>query len=154
MKVVKSGEAPWLDALQRGAYHQRRKELGGGERLSCSLWELAPGKKSFPMHAHQVTEEALFVVSGHALVRTPEGDTPVGPGDFVAFPPGGLAHQLVNDGTEPVTYLGLSSVMGVDIVDYPQSGKVSAAAGKYPHGKRFIFRKTDQVDYFEDDADA
>ena len=54
MKVVRTSEVPWSEALTRGAYGQRRKELGG-ERLTCSLWELAPGKKSFPLHAHLVT---------------------------------------------------------------------------------------------------
>src|SRR4051812_33744772 len=100
MKVIRTAETPWADMIQRGRYSNRRKELGG-DKLGCGLWELAPGKRSFPMHAHLVTEEAMFVVSGRGKVRTPEGETEVGPGDYVSFPAGGVAHQLVNDGTEP-----------------------------------------------------
>ena len=153
MKVVRTSEVPWSEALTRGAYGQRRKELGG-ERLTCSLWELAPGKKSFPLHAHLVTEEALFVVSGRAKVRTPEGLTPIGPGDYVSFPPGGPAHQLVNDGTEPLVYVGMSAFIGADVVEYPDSDKVGCVAGVRPASKRFVFRRADQADYFEGDADA
>ncbi len=153
MKVVRSSEVPWSDALVRGAYAQRRKALGG-EKLPCSLWELAPGKKSFPLHAHHVTEEALFVVSGRGKVRTPEGLTPIGPGDYVSFPAGGPAHQLVNDGAEPLVYVGMSAVMGADVVEYPDSDKVACAVGKPPSGKRFVFRRKDQADYFDGDPDA
>jgi len=153
MKVVRTAEAPWVDALQRGAYGQRRKTLGG-EKLPCSLWELAPGKKSFPLHAHHVTEEALFVISGRGKLRTPEGLTDLGPGDYVSLLPGGPAHQLLNDGTEPLVYLGLSATAGFDLVEYPDSGKVGVAVGRPPTGQRLIFEKAAQVDYFEGDPDA
>jgi uncharacterized cupin superfamily protein len=154
MKVVRTNEVPWNDALKRGAYSNRRKDLGGGERLSCGLWELAPGKKSFPLHAHLVTDEAMFVVSGAGKVRTLEGLTAIGPGDFVAFPAGGPAHQIINDGTEPMVFVAISASIGVDVVEYPDSDKVASAIGRAPATKRFMFKKGAQVDYFEGDKDA
>jgi uncharacterized cupin superfamily protein len=153
MKIVRTSQVEWTPALNKGKYGQRKKPLGG-EKLPCSLWELAPGKKSFPFHAHQVTEEALFVVSGRAKVRTPEGETEIGPGDYVSFPPGGEAHQLINDGAEPCVYVGMSAVQGIDIVHYPDSGKVACAVGKFPTGKRFVFQESQQVDYFLGEKDA
>ena len=147
MKVVRTSQERWKDALNRGPFGQRRKPLGG-ERLSASLWELAPGKRSFPLHAHLVTEEALFVISGRAKARTPEGETPIGPGDYVSFPPGGPAHQLVNDGPDPLVYIGMSATSGADVVEYPDSDKVAAAVGT-PIAKRWIFRKGSQVDYLD-----
>ncbi|HTP50515.1 MAG TPA: cupin domain-containing protein [Anaeromyxobacteraceae bacterium] len=147
MKVVRSAEAPWADAISRGSFGQRRKPLGG-EKLTCGLWELPPGKRSFPLHAHLVTEEAMFVISGRGKVRTPDGMTEVGPGDHVSFPAGGPAHQLVNDGAEPLVYLGMSAVFGADVVEYPDSDKVAASVGAWPKAKRFIFRRSDEVDYF------
>jgi uncharacterized cupin superfamily protein len=153
MKVVRTSEQPWTDAMKQGRFEQRRKALGG-EKMPCSLWELPPGKKSFPLHAHKVTEEALFVISGRARVRTPEGETPIGPGDYVSFPAGGVAHQLINDGTEPLVYVGMSAVQGMDIVDYPDSGKLAYAIGRPPTGERFIFRKDQQAQYFEGEQDA
>ena len=67
---------------------------------------------------------------------------------------GSTTVTYVNDGTEPFVYLGISSGMGVDIVDYPDSKKVGAAAGRPPEGRRYVFRQADQVDYFADDPDA
>lgn len=153
IKVIRSSELPWVDGLKRGKFEQRRKGLGTG-KLSCGLWELPPGKRSFPLHAHHVSEEALFVLSGRGQVRTPEGLTAIGPGDYVAFPAGGLAHQLVNDGTEPLIYLGLAATQGVDVVEYPDSNKVGSSVGTWPDMKRFIFKKDAQADYFEGEPDA
>ena len=153
MKVVRTSDEPWKDALVRGPYAQRRKGLGG-EKLTAGLWELAPGKRSFPMHAHLVTEEALFVVSGCGKVRTPEGETAIGPGDYVSFPAGGPAHQLVNDGAEPLVYVGMAAVFGADVVEYPETDKLAARVGTGPDSKRWIFRKGSQVDYFDGDPGA
>lgn len=148
MKVVHTNEVPWAQAMDHGKFAGRRKALAG-EKLACGLWELPPGKRSFPMHAHEVTEEALYVLSGRAKVRTPEGETPIGPGDYVSFPAGGVAHQLVNDGTEPMVYLGLAATSGFDLVHYPDSKKVACSTGSGPSRKRFVFREKDQAEYFE-----
>jgi uncharacterized cupin superfamily protein len=154
MKIVKSREAAWTDAMNKGAFGQRRKELGSTGKMSASLWELLPGKKSFPFHMHHVTEEALLVISGSAKVRSPEGLTPVSAGDWVMFPPGDGAHQLINDGGESMVYLALGVSTGVDIVEYPDSGKVASAIQAGPERKRFIFKKETQVDYFAGEEDA
>ncbi len=148
MKIVRSNEEEWKPAMDHGRFQGRRKALGGA-KLSTGMWELPPGKKSFPMHMHHVTEEAMYVVSGSAKIRTPEGETAIGPGDYVSFPAGGPAHQLINDGSEPMIYLGMSVSQGFDIVEYPDSGKVACAIGSFPNSKRFMFRSKDTADYFE-----
>jgi uncharacterized cupin superfamily protein len=148
MNVVKSSEVPWVQAMDKGPFGIKKRTLGSG-KLGVSQWELAPGKKSFPFHKHHVTEEGLYVLSGKAKVRTSDGETPIGPGDYVAFPAGGTPHQIINDGTEPCVFLGLSASMGFDLVEYPDSGKVAAAVGVPGSGKRFIFEEKSQVDYFK-----
>ena len=153
MKIVRTAELAWADALMKGNYGQHRKPLGG-EKLTCGLWELLPGKKSFPLHSHAITEEAMFVISGKGQVRTPEGLTPISAGDYVSFPAGGLAHQLINDGTEPMVYLGMAATQGVDVVEYPDSDKVATAVGAPGAGKRYVFKKATQVEYFDGDKDA
>jgi uncharacterized cupin superfamily protein len=153
MKITRSAELPWADAMHQGHFQQRRKGLGGG-KLTAGLWELAPGGRSFPLHLHHVAEEALYVLSGRAQVRTPEGLTPIGPGDFVSFPPGGPAHQLVNDGVEPLVYLAVATASGVDVVEYPDSDKVAAMVGTFPDRKRWIYRQGAQVDYFDGEPGA
>ncbi len=153
MKVFRTRDMEWAEVLNRGPFVQRRKGFTG-EKLACGLWELPPGKTSFPLHTHHVADEALFVVSGRANVRTPEGLTEIGPGDYVSFPPGGPAHQLVNDGAEPLVYLGIAATSGVDVVEYPDSNKVASSVGARPNLKRFIFKKDAQVDYFEGEPGA
>jgi uncharacterized cupin superfamily protein len=151
MKIVRSAEAAWQNAVSHGAFEGRRKELGG-TKLSCGLWELPPGKKSFPLHRHHVAEEALFVMSGKAKVRTSEGESAIGPGDFVSFPAGGVAHQLINDGAETLVYLAISNPGGVDIVEYPDSGKVASSVGSGPDRKRFVFKADKQADYWDGES--
>lgn len=151
MKIVRSNDVAFAPALDRGKFKNRRKQLSPADTmLACGMWELAPGKTSFPMHKHFVTEEALYAISGRAKVRTPDGDTEIGPGDYVAFPARGPAHQLVNEGTEPFVYLGFSvNVAGADIVEYPKTGKLACAIQTGPDRQRFIYKKDAQVDYFD-----
>src|SRR5262249_11680701 len=102
-----------------------------------------------PFHMHHVTEEAMFVLSGRAKVRTPDGEHEIGAGDFVSFPPGVAAHQLINHTGEPMVYLAISATFGHDIVEYPDSGKAAAAMGRPRTGRRLLFRLADPPDYFE-----
>lgn len=153
MKIVRTKEVEWVEAINKGKFFQRRKPLGGAG-LSAGLYELPPGKKSFPLHLHHVTEEAMYVISGFARVRTPEGETPLGPGDYVHFPAGGEAHQLINDGTEPFVYVGMSASKGVDVVEYPDGHKVASSIGVWPNTKRFIFKTADAAQYFDGEPDA
>ena len=154
MKITRTSEVDWTPALTKGAYANRRKQLAG-EKSIGGLWELPPGKKSFPMHKHYVTEEALFVVSGRAKIRTPDGETPIGPGDYVCFPAGGPAHQLINDGQETLVYLALSTnAVGSDVVEYPETEKFGVSTGPMGVGKRFMFKTGDAVDYFHGDKEA
>jgi uncharacterized cupin superfamily protein len=152
MKITRSAEVEWQHAIDHGNFQGRRKPLGG-QKLTAGLWELPPGKKSFPLHAHQVTEEALYVLSGKAQIRSKDADgeqvTEIGPGDYVAYPPGGPAHQLINHGTEPLVYLAMSAVQGFDFVEYPDTGKMASSVGTFPTGKRFLFRPDQQPDYWE-----
>ena len=152
MKIIRTRDEAWVDGAQRGKYSQRRKKLGG-DGFSSSLWELPPGKKSFPFHKHNITEEALFVVSGKAKVRSSDGLTEVGQGDFVHFAPGIDAHQLINDGSEPFVYLAIGVSKGADVTEFPDSKKISAGvAGANP--KSFAFLEKDKVDYYLGESDA
>ena len=148
MEVVHSQQLPWTEALDHSQFKGRRKALGG-DKLSCGLWELPPGKRSFPFHFHHGTEEALYVLSGKAKLRTTDGETRLGPGDFVSFPAGGPAHQIINEGSEPFVYLAISAGVGVDVVEYPDSGKIVCAVGKWPKVKRFVFDAENQADSCE-----
>ncbi len=149
MKLVRTAELPWADALKKGQYSNRRKRLGGVD-FGASLWELAPGKKSFPFHRHHGTEEGLFVMSGRAQVRADDGLHEVGPGDFVSFAPGD-AHQLINHTGEPFVYLAFSVGRRPDVTEYPDSHKVHVTWGT---DQSAAFKNDSAVGYFDGESDA
>ena len=148
IKIVHTMEAEWEQRLNHAKFAGRRKALGG-EKLTCGLWELPAGKRSFPLHTHYVTEEAMFVISGRAQLRTSDGEHWLSAMDYASFPAGGPAHQLYNPGPEPFIYLAMSAVFGHDIVEYPDSGKLACSIGAFPSGKRFMFKKSQQAEYFD-----
>jgi uncharacterized cupin superfamily protein len=99
----------------------------GGKDLGCMLHEIAPGKQSWPYHFHWANEEAIYVLAGQGTLRTPDGEIPVGRGDYMAFPVGpAFAHQMINRGAEPLRYLCFSTMVAPDIAEYPDvPGKMS-----------------------------
>jgi len=97
--------------------------------LGCAVHVVPPGKKAFPFHRHHVMDELFFIVSGTGEYRFGEERLLLRAGDLVGAPAGGKAHQIINTGAEDLRYLGISSAGGVDLVDYPDSGKIAVAAG-------------------------
>ena len=157
-RVVSERAREWT-TTERGDTAFRRKQLGraaGSEELGCSLYEVPPGKKSWPYHFHAGNEEAVYVLAGEGAVRTPDGETPISPGSYVALPAGEEgAHRISNTGDEPLRYLAVSTMNDPDVTGYPDSGKLGVFAGAPPGGpsdERIVsgyFREDDAVDYWE-----
>jgi Cupin domain len=59
-----------------------------GARMGATLHELAPGAPESRMHMHFGAEEMFFVLEGAPLLRTPQGEEPLSPGDVVFCPEG------------------------------------------------------------------
>ena len=115
----------------KGRLNMRLRQLGkpaGSRALGATLTEVAPGAVSFPRHAHHANEEAIYVLSGSGEARIGEERVAVRPGDWIALPAGpSHAHQMVNSSaTDPLVYLCVSTMHRVEIVEYPDSGKVGA----------------------------
>jgi uncharacterized cupin superfamily protein len=100
----------------------------GLERLGLWSMRVPPGKDSFVYHRHHREEEFLYILSGRAVIELEGEEHEVGPGDFVAFPPG-TAHNLRNPFTEDVRYLSGGESHEVDIADYPRLGKRMVRVG-------------------------
>ena len=103
----------WEDGRERPGW--RWKHVGVGRRLGAtqigaSLYELAPGQKTFPYHWHVVQEELLIVLSGEPTLRDPSGERRLATGDVVLFKRGPEgAHSVRNDTEQPVRLLVVSS---------------------------------------------
>lgn len=139
----------WEGGRDRPGWQWRNLRVGdrlGAERIGASLYELAPGQKTFPYHWHVLQEEWLIVLRGEPTLRDPAGERRLAPGDCVVFrrgPEG--AHALRNDTEEPVRLLMLSSESEAEVCLYPDSGKI----GVFGEGLRKLLRQDAEVDYFD-----
>lgn len=124
-------------------------DLIKAKQLDLFIRSLDPGKYSYPYHFHRNSEELFVILSGTAKLRTPEGITEVHEGDIVFFPLGPAgAHQLYNHTDKPCRYLDLGAITGLDVCEYPDSGKINVLP------EREIFRKADTVDYYAGEEDV
>jgi uncharacterized cupin superfamily protein len=120
----------------------------GAELIGGSMYELEPGDRLWPYHAHHANEEWLIVVRGRPTLRTPEGVHDLKEGDVVAFPRGedGL-HQVINKTEAPIRVLMLSTLVAPDLVHYADSGKFGARNVK---GERVLLsRPGPMLDYWD-----
>jgi uncharacterized cupin superfamily protein len=124
----------------------------GSRQLGAALTTVPPGHISFPAHYHCASEEAIYVLSGTGVARIGADRFPVRPGDWLALPVGpDHAHQMINDGTEPLTYLCMSTTVTTDVVFYPDSNKVNVfgSDSSSPRGMRHfgIYQREDGKDF-------
>lgn len=131
----------------------------GLQGLGCRLSEVPPGKAAWPFHAHLANDELLFVLAGRGRLRYGEHEYPLRAGDLAGFPAGKeTAHQLINDGDEPLRYLSVSTQYAPDVLLYPDSGKFFVVAGSAPGGDKsartfaHVGRLQDAVDYWQDES--
>jgi uncharacterized cupin superfamily protein len=102
------------------------KSLGdavGMKNLGVHLITVAPGDRSTEFHFHHYEEECIYVLSGSATAVIGEISQRIGPGDFIGFPCNGVAHEMINDGSEPLTCLVIGQRLTQDITDYPRKKK-------------------------------
>jgi uncharacterized cupin superfamily protein len=96
------------------------------KNLVFDLRTLPPGKYSFPYHFHRNSEELMMIISGSLTLRTPLGTRIVGTGEIMYFSTGEQdAHQFFNHSDDPCVYLDIRTIYGIDVSEYPDSGKVN-----------------------------
>jgi uncharacterized cupin superfamily protein len=146
--------------IGQGKFHVRGRRFGphaGNQQLGGQLMELHPGDRAFPFHFHCANEEACFVVSGTGTVRIGDARVAIRAGDWIAHPIGpDHAHQIINDGTEPLVYLCISTQHKCEVVGYPDSKKVAMSAGPSRESPwvRQIHRQGESMGYYDDEPDA
>ena len=85
--------------------HSLSQSLGdatGLTQLGVHLVSVMPGHDSSEYHRHLYEEECVYVLSGQGVALIDGESHVIGPGDFLGFPRGGVAHMLTNSGTEPL----------------------------------------------------
>lgn len=158
--IVNANELDWEKDGNGDRFIFKRKWFTsntGAEKLGCSIYRVPAGKTAFPFHKHFTNEEAVYILSGQARLRLDDKEFPVGAGDFISFPPDGPNHQLINDGTEDLEYLCISTMIDPDITIFPDSEKVIAFAGSGPGGDKSartfngIYKASSSVGYYDDE---
>lgn len=153
--IVNTADLPWENwEHESGRYGAQEKGVAkavGGRNLGYHIEIVPPGKLSVPYHFHHYEEEAFYVLEGRGMLRQGdaemEEEIELGPGDFVAFPPGtGIAHQFRNHTLAPFLFLAMSNKIREDIVEYPDSDKVLIRA------KDLKLRRSPNLDYWEGEA--
>lgn len=111
--------------LDQGARRLNRSlgDATGLTGIGIHLIEVQPGDASTAHHFHHHEDEAVYVLSGHAIATIGGADFPVGPGDFLGCRKGGLPHSLRNTGAQVLRCLVIGERLAHDICDYPSLGK-------------------------------
>jgi quercetin dioxygenase-like cupin family protein len=106
----------------------RLHAVGGEQVLLCRV-TYAPGKQ-VPWHAHQHTEQTMFILEGKVEMTVEEETTTLGPGD-VAVVNRGLQHKLYSAGG--VTFMEALAPVPLDHVPDRQRDLVLGREGGATH---------------------
>ena len=121
--------------------------LIGGAALGASVYVLNEGQGVCPYHYEHGNEEWLLVLAGRPVLRTPEGESELEPGDIVCFSEGPEgAHKASNRRSEVARIVIFSTKLEPSVAVYPDSAKI----GVWPPGK--LFRLGDAVDYWDGES--
>lgn len=121
-------------------------ELLKSEHLKLDIRILEPKKFSFPYHFHRNAEEIFVILSGKVFLRTPDEFVELSEGDIAFFEIGAKgAHQLYNHTEQPCKYIDIRTTVGLDVCEYPDSGKINIIPALE------IYQKEDQVEYYKNE---
>lgn len=122
----------------------------GAKDLGYSYDVVPPGKSSCPFHSHRGEEEMFFILQGEGTLRYGSETRKIRAGDVICCPTGGpeTAHQIINDSSEKLAYLSVSTMMPAEVCEYPDSKKIGAFGG----GLRHMTRTGHDLDYWTDEV--
>jgi uncharacterized cupin superfamily protein len=153
--IMNLDEAAFDDVEENGIYTSSRATISdhiGARHLGYNLTVLPPGKVQCPFHCHRGEEEMFLILEGEGELRFGDQRFAIRRHDVIACPPGGpeVAHQIINTGATELRYLSLSTLVGVDACEFPDSGKVMVVAGgRGNRTLRKMFRAENTVDYYD-----
>ncbi len=136
MKKVNINNIPWIERKSpKGKFHRFRRDVAlafenpkTGRRFPAQapfeveLIRMPPGATNFPLHSHATEWEFYLILSGTGKMRAGKKTVSVAPGDCIMNPPG-EAHQIVNTGTDDLTYYVIANNAGPYFFHIPVSNK-------------------------------
>ena len=102
---------------------REKRPLGdvfGLSNFGVNLTTLLPGAVSALRHAHSRQDEFIYILCGHPVLITDEGETQLAPGMCSGIKAGtGNGQQLLNRSSEDVIYLEVGDHSAGDSAVYP-----------------------------------
>ncbi|WP_420585461.1 cupin domain-containing protein [Ruegeria sp.] len=98
-------------------------DLTGLTGFGFHLIEVEPGCDTTEHHLHHHEDECVFVLEGEATAMLGDEEHTIGPGDFIGYRKGGLAHSIRNTGKHTLRCIVVGNRSAHDVCDYPQLGK-------------------------------
>ena len=143
-----------LEGSEPPGFKSRGNRFGkeiGARLIGGTIYDLDPGEAICPYHFEYGDEEWLIVLTGNPVVRTPDQETALEPGDTVCFPPGPHgAHKVTNppgaEGTSRV--LMISTLNEPSVAVYPDSDKLGVFVGDYS----LMVQRHSGVDYWQGES--
>ena len=128
--LVKAAEIAAMEGLAKTHFlnpNARRinKSLGdltGLTGLGFHLIEVEPGCETTEHHLHHHEDECVYVLDGTATAVIGAEEHAIGPGDFIGYRKGGLAHSIRNTGDTVLRCLVAGQRLAHDVGDYPRQG--------------------------------
>lgn len=151
----------WSEGELYAARDVRVGPMIGVKDLGISFTEVPPGKSACPFHSHHVEDELFIILDGEGTYRFGSESYPIKAGDVLGAPAGGheTAHQIINTGTRPLRYYGVSTMSIADVCEYPDSGKfgVFSRSTRNPYDTatvRHLDRLGTSLDYWDGEPGA
>jgi uncharacterized cupin superfamily protein len=129
-----TGYPPPYDAPMAKRRYRRLAPASDLTDFGVSHVVLEPGGISSQRHWHEGEDEFLVMLSGEAVLVEEAGETPLQPGECVAWPKGvANGHQVVNSSDAPCTFVVVGKPAASDC-HYPDIDlHLSAGTTPYRH---------------------
>jgi uncharacterized cupin superfamily protein len=98
-------------------------DLTGIQGFGFHLIEIEAGYESSEAHKHHYEDECVYVLEGEAEATVGDQVHQLKAGDFIAYPAGGEAHALKNNGTDTLKCIVVGQRLEHDVADYPKLNK-------------------------------
>ncbi len=106
-------------------------DSAGITQYGVYLQTLQPGAISSMRHWHEREDETLWVVSGEVTIVENDGKHVLHAGDAACWPAGvPNAHHVLNESSEPCSYLMVGTRLTHDVCHYPDTGKTLYTEGE------------------------
>ncbi|MFB8791083.1 MAG: cupin domain-containing protein [Potamolinea sp.] len=107
-------------SLVQGRLKRKLGEFFELTNFGVNLTHLSPGAISALAHQHSKQDEFILILKGSVTLVLGKEEFVLNPGDCYGFKAGtGIAHQLINQTQESVTYLEIGDRTEGDEVEYP-----------------------------------